>query len=79
MIRAIAIAAYLLAPDCQRLCLGTCWFDWQLGYCQDTRVVRLGEWDVVPWGYVPPAENEFPAWPLAYPRPWGSFPLEQEP
>ncbi len=78
MIRALAIAAALVTPDCQRLCLGTCWWDWQVNYCQDTRVVRLGTWDPLPWGYEPPSERDFPAWPLQYPKEWGEYMTEHE-
>lgn len=73
------MAAALLAPDCQRLCLGTCHYDWSLGYCWDSRVARLGAWDPLPWGYIPPAESSYPAWVLPYPMEWGSYPLEREP
>jgi hypothetical protein len=78
VIHALAIATALLAPDCQRLCLGKCWWDWQLNYCYDTRVVRLGEWDPLPWGYEPPREGEFPAWVLPYPKQWGEYPMEKQ-
>lgn len=37
------------APDCKRFCLGKCWWDADAGYCQDTRVQRLGTWDPIPW------------------------------
>ena len=79
MIRALLAAATLLAPDCQPLCLGVCYWDWAQGYCQDSRVVRLGEWDPLPWGYEPPHEREFPAWDIPYPSAWGYYPLEKHP
>lgn len=79
MIRALLLATQLLAPDCQRLCLGVCYWDWVADYCHDSRVARLGPWDVVPWGYVPPAEHTFPAWPIPYPSPWGCYPMERYP
>lgn len=79
MIHAIALAAALLAPDCQRLCLGKCWWDWQLMYCRDTRVVRLGTWDPIPTDYEPPGEKDFPGWVIQYPKEWGSYPMEQQP
>lgn len=78
MIRAVTLAAALLAPDCQRLCLGTCYFSWTKLYCEDSRVARLGCWDVVPWGYEPADERDFPAWPIPYPRAWGEYPMEHE-
>lgn len=77
MIHALVLAASLLAPDCQRLCLGRCHYDWVRGYCADTRVARLGEWDVVPWGYDPPRERDFPAWVCPYPFAWGEYPTER--
>lgn len=79
MIRALLLAAAALAPDCSRLCLGVCYYDWVAGYCQDSRVVRLGTWDVVPWGYEPPTERSYPAWIVPYPRAWGEYPTESEP
>ena len=79
MIKALTLAASLLAPDCLWLCLGVCHYDWQAGYCQDTRVVRLGPWDPIPLDYVPPRESDFPAWPLQYPREWGTYVTEQTP
>lgn len=78
MIRMLLVAAYLIAPDCQRLCLGVCYYDWSVGYCQDSRVVRLGTWDPIPWGYVPPSERDFIGWAVPYPRQWGEYPLERE-
>ncbi len=77
MIRALALAAAILAPDCQRLCLGVCYWDWQNWYCRDSRVARLGEWDVVPWGYEPPKEHDFPGWVVPYPKAFGEYPMEQ--
>lgn len=79
MTRALLLAAHLLAPDCQWLCLGKCYYDWVRAYCVDSRVARLGEWDVVPWGYEPPRESSFPAWPIPYPLTWGSYSTEVEP
>ena len=77
MIRGLALAVALLTPDCQPLCLGVCWYDWAKGYCMDTRVARLGTWDVVPWYYSPPQEREYPAWVLPYPSAWGEYPTER--
>jgi hypothetical protein len=77
MIRALILAAHLIEPDCQRLCLGVCTYDWQHGYCADTMVARLGEWDVVPWGYVPPKEHDFVGWVVPYPKSYGEYPMEQ--
>lgn len=77
MIRALLAAATLVTPDCQPLCLGVCHYDWRLGYCYDTRVARLGIWDVVPWGYIPPEERDFPGWVVPYPKQYGEYPMEQ--
>ena len=76
MIRALLIAAHLLEPDCQRLCLGVCHYDWQAGRCDDSRVHYLGTWDVVPTSYVPPKERDFPGWVIPYPAEWGTYSLE---
>lgn len=80
MISAILLAAHLLAPDCQRLCLygSTCWYDWTLGRCADSRVVYLGTWDPIPFDYTPPREQDFPGWVVPYPQSWGSYPMERD-
>lgn len=80
MIRALLLATQLLAPvDCQRTCLygSRCFYSWWYLRCEDSRVVHLGEWNPIYWGYKPPREQDFPAWVIPYPRPWGSYPLEQ--
>jgi len=77
MFRALLIAAYVLAPDCQRLCLGVCHFDWMNNRCADTRVAYLGTWDPIPLDYTPPNESSFPAWSVQYPKQWGEYPAEK--
>lgn len=78
MIRAFALAMTMLSPDCQRLCLGVCRWDWAVMRCEDSRVKYLGTWDPLPLDYTPPRENDFPAWVIPYPRDWGEYPLEKQ-
>ena len=77
MIKAILLAVAFLSPDCQRLCLGKCWYDWRLFRCHDTRVAFLGTWDPIPTDYEPPKEQSFPAWVLPYPKAWGEYTTEK--
>lgn len=82
MVRAILIAAALLAPDCQRLCLygSRCFYSWWYMRCEDSRVVVIGPADIVPTDYQPVAEHEYTGlWSIPYPRPWGAYPLEKQP
>lgn len=58
-------------PDCKRGCLGKCWWDADAGYCQDTRVERLGTWDPRPAAGEWKKEYSFPHSPS-----WPNYPQE---
>lgn len=69
-------------PACQPLCLygSVCRYDFANMYCEDSRVKRLGEWDVSGPDYKPKKEYEYgPLWAIPYPKDWGYYTLEQRP
>lgn len=80
LVRAILIAASLLQPDCQRFCLygSTCWYNWTALRCEDSRVVVIGENNIVPTDYKPTAESDYEGlWRIPYPKAWGEYPMEK--
>jgi hypothetical protein len=81
MILALLVSSLLTSPlwtpDCQRLCLGECHYDYNRGRCYDSRVVYIGTWDPVPLDYSPPTIYEFPVSRIPFPVDFGYYPLEQ--
>lgn len=64
-------------PDCKRGCLGKCWWDADAGYCQDTRVERLGFLNARPAPEDFPKSTFYGTQGTSKPGEWGTEPLEK--